>query len=220
MDELSQSVASNKPTLNVNKESKRIIEDKQCQIEELQLKYNQIERKLSEYEKTRGTDQSYNKYNQNSHTESVKKESRRVLELENIISQNNEVIIGLKMRQHELESELDSLRKELKRPSSAHKHSEIQEDYEKMMLDYEELKDERDQLKEAMNEAINQCANSLVKQQTLEKDNQRLLKQVESLANSKLLIQTTMADQINSLRGQVQRLKEERNEKSIRISNE
>ena len=114
------------------------------------------------------------------------------------------------MKEHELCGKIESFND---------KEEPHQESDENLLRVIEELRDEREQLKEAMNEAINQCAASLIKQQNLEKDNQKLLKQVENLANSKLLLQNTMADQINSLRGQVQRLKEEKNDKSIKVSN-
>lgn len=190
-----------------------MIEDKQTKIEELQLKYNQLESKLFDYEKTKGFDKPLSGP---SHKDFEEKKTKKIVELEHVINNNNETILALKMRLHELESnfEFGEGKKLTKNPEK------LEDNYEKALLDHEELKDERDQLKEAMNEAINQCANSLVKQQSLEKENQKLLKQVENLANSKLLMQSTMADQINSLRGQVQRLKEERNENSIRVSNE
>jgi chromosome segregation ATPase len=124
--------------------------------------------------------------------------------LEELLQQKEEEILSLKMRLSEVES--------LQHPL------DLKDNYEKALLDLEELKDEKEQLKQAMNEAINECAKSLGKQQSLEKENQKLQKQVENLANSKLSMQNTLAEQINSLRSQVQRMKEERNELSIRQS--
>ena len=220
MDELNQSAYSKKNSVNAFKESKRIVEEKQLQIDELQIKYSQIEEKLLEYEKNKRVEKSTGNSINKGVNDSVQKKNQRIYELEEILSQKNEEILGMKLRQNELESEIENYEKNNEEAKENLKGAKNQEENEKGLLDLEELKDERDQLKEAMNEAINQCAVSLVKQQNLEKENQKLLKQVENLANSKLLMQNTLADQINSLRGQVQRLKEEKNERSIKISNE
>ena len=204
IDELNQSISSHKP-LKKQKDNKKILEEKQCEIEELQMKYNQIESKLLEYEREKSLD-SENSYQK----DSLHKKNKKIHELEELLSKKNEEILGLKMKEHELCGKIESFND---------KEEPHQESDENLLRVIEELRDEREQLKEAMNEAINQCAASLIKQQNLEKDNQKLLKQVENLANSKLLLQNTMADQINSLRGQVQRLKEEKNDKSIKVSN-
>jgi chromosome segregation ATPase len=205
---------SNKPTQH--KEYKKLLELKQSQIEELQMKYDQIENKLFEYEKN--AQSKHNESNKYNKIEASNDYTKKIADLERIIREKNKEIQELKDREKDLASEIEIF----KHQSSGFSKPglEVNEKYEKLCLDIEELRDERDQLKEAMNEAINQCATSLVKQQALEKENQKFLKQVENLSNSKLLMQTTMADQINSLRGQIQRLKEEKTDRSIKIINE
>ena len=86
----------------------------------------------------------------------------------------------------------------------------LKEKMEKTLCDLEELVDERDQLREGMNEAINKCASTMMTQQTLERERAKLLKQVENLKNSKGLLQKTMTEQLNSLRSQFSRLKQEK----------
>lgn len=188
IDELS----SQKSSVNVvHKQTKQSLEAKKLQFEELQMRYAQLEAQLNS-EKTQ---------------KSVKfdvPENEEKQSFSKLLESKEAEIMRLKMKLYELEN--------------SEKNNEKSEIYEKALLDLEELKDEKEQLKQAMNEAINQCAISLVRQQSLEKENQKLQKQVENQANSKILMQNTLADQINSLRSQVQKLKEERNEQSIRLS--
>jgi len=175
----------------VHKQTKQSLEAKKLQFEELQMRYTQLEAQL----------------NSEKSQKSVKfdvPENEEKQSFSKLLESKEAEIIRLKMKVYELEN--------------IEKSNEKSETCEKALLDLEELKDEKDQLKQAMNEAINQCAISLVRQQTLEKENQKLQKQVENQANSKILMQNTLADQINSLRSQVQKLKEEKNEQSIRLS--
>lgn len=86
----------------------------------------------------------------------------------------------------------------------------LKEKMEKTLYELEELVDERDQLREGMNEAINKCASTMMTQQTLERERTKLLKQVENLKNSKGLLQKTMTEQLNSLRSQFARQKQEK----------
>ena len=176
---------------HIHKQTKQSLEAKQLQLEELQLKYTNLECQVVSDKSQKSV-----KFNLSDPHDSSN--------YEEVIQENEEEILNLKRRISELESAQEDL--------------DLQDNYEKALLDLEEIKDEKEQLKQAMNEAINQCAISLVKQQTLEKENQKLQKQVENLANSKLSMQNTLAEQINSLRSQVQRLKEERNDQSIRLS--
>lgn len=83
---------------------------------------------------------------------------------------------------------------------------------EKSLQDLEYLTDERDQVREAMNEAINKCAQSLTKQQALEKENSKYSKQIENLISSKNLLQQTLTEQINGLTSQLDNLKHEKAE--------
>lgn len=188
IDDLSSQKAS---VSHIHKQTKQTLEAKQLQLEELQLKYTNLESQIVSDKSQKSVKFNLSDVHNSSNYEEV-------------IQENHEEILNLKRRISELEIVQGDL--------------DLKDNYEKALLDLEELKDEKEQLKQAMNEAINQCAISLVKQQTLEKENQKLQKQVENLANSKLSMQNTLADQINSLRSQVQRLKEERNDQSIRLS--
>lgn len=173
----------------VHKQTKQSLEAKKLQYEELQMKYLQLESQVNSEKVQKSVKFSLSEDDQS---------------LKTLLETKEAEILSLKMRIHDLES--------------SQINNEKSDQYEKALLDLEELKDEKEQLKQAMNEAINQCAISLVKQQALEKENQKLQKQVENQANSKLLMQATLADQINSLRSQVQKLKEEKAEQGLRLS--
>lgn len=105
----------------------------------------------------------------------------------------------------EAEKEIEELRQ-----NEGITESMLKDQMEKTLLDLEVLADERDQLRDAMNEAINKCASSLLKQQNLEKDHQKTLKQIDNLIASKGLLQQTMSEQVNSLRMQISNLREEK----------
>lgn len=188
-------MSSQKSSVNiVHKQTKQSLEAKKLQFEELQMKYLQLESQLNSEKVPKNVKFSVPEEDHLESNQSIK----------NLLENKEAEILSLKMKIHDLET--------------SEKNYEKSELYEKALLDLEELKDEKEQLKQAMNEAINQCAISLVKQQALEKENQKLQKQVENQANSKLSMQSALADQINSLRSQVQKLKEEKAEQGLRLS--
>ena len=80
---------------------------------------------------------------------------------------------------------------------------------EKALLDIEELIDERDQLRESMNDAITKCAAAMMTQQTLQTEMEKREKQVDTLVASKALLQKTMSDQVNTMKVQMEALKKE-----------
>lgn len=86
----------------------------------------------------------------------------------------------------------------------------MKEKLEKALTDLEDLIEERDQLKEAMNEAINKNAASYMTQQNLEKEKGKLTHQIENLVTSKSLLQRTLTEQINALKSQLDRVMEEK----------
>jgi chromosome segregation ATPase len=93
------------------------------------------------------------------------------------------------------------------RPSPA--EQQLKERLEKALLDIEELVDERDQLREAMNDAINKCAAVMMAQQGLTSEMEKREKQVDTLIASKALLQKTMSDQVNTLKVQLDSLRRE-----------
>lgn len=94
------------------------------------------------------------------------------------------------------------------RPNST--EQQLKERLERALLDIEELVDERDQLREAMNDAINKCAAVMMAQQGLQSEMEKREKQVDTLIASKALLQKTMSDQVNTLKVQLDSLRKEK----------
>jgi len=102
------------------------------------------------------------------------------------------------------------------RPSAT--EQQLKERLEKALLDIEELVDERDQLREAMNDAINKCASVMMDQQGLQGEMEKREKQVDTLIASKALLQKTMSDQVNTLKVQVDSLRKENSQLKAHLS--
>eukprot|EP00357_Protocruzia_adherens_P002116 CAMPEP_0115009838 /NCGR_PEP_ID=MMETSP0216-20121206/22902_1 /TAXON_ID=223996 /ORGANISM="Protocruzia adherens, Strain Boccale" /LENGTH=559 /DNA_ID=CAMNT_0002377825 /DNA_START=49 /DNA_END=1728 /DNA_ORIENTATION=+ len=76
--------------------------------------------------------------------------------------------------------------------------------------DLDEISKERDHLRTAMHEAINKCAQSLLIQQDLEKENRENRAKVEALEDSKMKMQEMMNSRLHVMKNELGSLREEK----------
>lgn len=88
---------------------------------------------------------------------------------------------------------------------SGHRSEQLfREQMEKALVDLAQVADERDALKQTANETIAKCADTVMAQQSTDRDNKKLQRQVETLIASKGLLQQTMSEQLSSVKNQVE----------------
>eukprot|EP00743_Colponemidia_sp_Colp-15_P005207 GILK01005602.1.p1 GENE.GILK01005602.1~~GILK01005602.1.p1 ORF type:complete len:642 (-),score=144.26 GILK01005602.1:110-2035(-) len=98
--------------------------------------------------------------------------------------------------------------------ASHDKHSveqALRDKLESTLREMEAMATEKDQLRMAMNDAVARCAATLVDQQGMEKEKVKMDQQIQNLSRSKTLLQRTMAEQIASVRAQLERALEDKN---------
>lgn len=137
------------------------------------------------------------------------KQERHSTEKDREIESLSQEVARLQHINRSLEQQTNEFHSNLTEIQYSGHHSEqlFREKMEKALVDLAQVADERDALKQSMNEAIAKCADTVMDQQSTDRDNKKLQRQVETLIASKGLLQQTMSEQLSSLKNQVEDFK-------------